>query len=123
MRGGELRRGKPAERVPGDVCAVELGRVEPAGEPVAELVRTREAPQRGQVDDVEPPVGRKRLEQGRPPAPRAAEPVHEQQGRPVAGNAVANALAVDLDGPELEFGRPAGHERSLSGGRGVVPNG
>jgi len=123
VRRRQLSGGQAAEGVAGDVGPIDLDRVQPAGQPLPELVRVREAAEGREVDDVEPPLRRELLEERRPPAPRAAEPVHEQQRPPLAGDAVPHALAVDLDGSALDLGRPARHGGSLSGGRGVVRNG
>jgi hypothetical protein len=60
----ELRREEPAEGVTGDVGTLEACCIEPAGEPGAHLGEAECLPGPRQIDDVEPPTCRQRLDDG-----------------------------------------------------------
>ena len=92
----QLCRDQPAERVSDEVDRPEPGRVEEAPEPGGELAGA-EAPEPGQLDEMEAVMRGEPFGEHRPPAPRAGEPVHDDDVRPCSRDAVACRPPVELD--------------------------
>jgi hypothetical protein len=118
---GELRSEETTQRMRRDVGWPDAGGVEPVREPRAHL---RDAPptmEMRQVDNVQRAPRGERLEDGRPPAPRAGEPVHQHERLTRSQDAVPDEVTVDVDLAQLgrdDRGHHASSPTSASGGAG-----
>lgn len=75
-----------------EVDPVERRLVQRALEPRRELDRGNGGPAPGKVDRVDAPHPREALEHGRPPAPRACEPMHQDERLAAADDHLALSL-------------------------------
>jgi hypothetical protein len=100
LRPGELGRDQPAQRVADEVDPSEPRGVQQPGEPRCELTGPQPA-EVGQLDEVEAQPGRKVLDDRRPPAPRAGQPMHDDDVRPRPGHPEPHRLLVERELPQL----------------------
>jgi len=101
LSGRELRGKEAAERMADHVHPLEAGCVEPAREPRAHLDEPGDVPRPRQVEDVHAMALGQRVEERRPPAPGAGEPVHEYERLAFPGDAIPDRAALDGDLSQL----------------------
>jgi hypothetical protein len=101
-RSRQLGRDKATERVAGELDVVQAHRVEPAGQPFAQLRGANRVAEAWKIDHVHAPPSGQQPEHGRPPAPGSSEPVNEHERFSAAGYSVPDWPTVDLDVSELD---------------------
>jgi hypothetical protein len=98
----ELRRDETTERVAGELHAVQAHRVEPAGEPFAQLFGAHKVAEAWEIEYVHVPPSGEQPEHRRPPPPGSREPVNEHERFSDSGYSVPDRTTVDLDLVKLQ---------------------
>jgi hypothetical protein len=97
----QFRRDEAAERMTDEIDALKRGRVEPAPEPARQLGGRQLRPEPWQVEYVNSATLGQRLEDRRPPAPGAREPVYEHDRLTLAREPIVDRGAIDDELPNL----------------------
>jgi len=97
----ELGGDKATERVADDLDVIQARRVEPAGQPIAQLCGAHRRAEPRKIDDVHAPVSCQAPEHRGPPPPGSREAVDQHERLSAPRHAVTDSPPVDLDLLEL----------------------
>lgn len=84
-----------------EIDALERGRVEPTAKPARQPGGWKPPSEPRQVEQVDAPMLRQRLEDRPPPAPRTGQPVHKDDRIALARDPIIGRHSVDHESPNL----------------------
>ena len=87
-----------------EIDTLERRRLEPTAKPRRQLSGRKPRPEPWQVEHVDAATFSKRLEYRLPPAPRAGQPVYEDDGCALADDPIPRCRPVDHELPDLHEG-------------------